>query len=374
MYKISTNGYKNLLKRCFHSTPKMPLMVYGGFGVGKSVIPSQVFKEVAKDMGKKFIKWEETTDEQKLEIISHAGDYFVFCDQRIAQMDTTDLRGIPNMMNTDMLKTIPYSWIVYFTQPKANGLLFFDEINLAPPSVMGSAYQIIHNRTVSDRRIGDGVLIMSAGNRQQDKAHIFQMPAPLRDRYLEAEVEPNLEVWANDFAYENGINPHLISFLMWKPALFYKVDVPDNCKCSTPRGIERTSLMLGDIDITSPEAFEIVSVSVGEAFATEFQAYVKYYSQLNWENIYKNPETVKKFEVDKLWSVAGGMAEQFSRKDKNYEMEQQLQVVLNMPPDFAMVCLNMMKGTDKPRFIKTIKKCDSFMKVFKSNGKYLMDE
>ena len=37
MYKTSTVGYKQMLRECYNS--KIPLMVYGGFGIGKSVSP-----------------------------------------------------------------------------------------------------------------------------------------------------------------------------------------------------------------------------------------------------------------------------------------------------------------------------------------------
>ncbi len=38
---------------------------------------------------------------------------------------------------------------------------------------------------------------------------------------------------------------------------------------------------------------QLVSISCGEAFATEFQAYVKHFAALNWNTIYSKPEIVK---------------------------------------------------------------------------------
>ena len=90
-------------------------------------------------------------------------------------------------------------------------MIFFDEINLAPPTVAGSAYQIINDRTISDRRLADDVFCMGAGNRAEDKAHIFDMPMPLHDRFAEVEIGVNLEDWTEWAA--GKINSHLISFI-----------------------------------------------------------------------------------------------------------------------------------------------------------------
>lgn len=369
MYKTSTIGYKEMLRDCYDS--KIPLMVYGGFGIGKSMIPRQVFEEIAKAKHRKFVMWEHTTDTEKNEMIENSGDYFVFCDQRIGQMDSTDLRGIPNMMDTDKLKTIPYAWVIYFTQEDADGVVFFDEINLAPPTVAGSAYQIINDRCISDRKLGDNVFCMGAGNRAEDKAHIFDMPQPLHDRFAEVEIGVSVEDWTK---WASGkVNPHLISFINWKPNRLYHADVKKGDKPSTPRSVERASKLLRDLDITENHSFELVAIACGEAFATEFQAYAKYYSQLNWASIYKNPESVKKFEMDKLWAVAGGMTDQFLKGVPDNVFSSMMDVTLEMRPDFALVGLKMMKDGDKKKFVSQIKKCKKFQQIVKTHAKFIID-
>lgn len=369
MYTTTTKGYARMLKKCWEK--KMPLHVYGGYGIGKSVIPRQVFRGIAETAGKEFIEWQDTTDEQKMNIIANADKYFVFCDQRVGQMDSTDLRGIPNMMNTDMLKTVPYAWVIYFTQPKAHGVLFFDELNLAPPTVSGSAYQIINDRTISDRRIGDDVLLIGAGNRAEDRANVFPMPAPLKDRFVEMEIKVDADEWT-EWAAAN-VNSHFVSFIKWKPALLYKPDTKGSDKASTPRGIERASKMLGDEDITTSDAFEIIAASLGEGFAAQFQAYAKYYAQLSWEKIYSNPETVKGFEVDKTYAVVGGMTDQFVKGVKPDRFGEMMDVVMELSPDFAIVALKMMKDSNHKGFVSQIKKYKNFNKIVKEYAKFIVD-
>lgn len=369
MYQVTSKGYERIINKCWET--KIPLFVYGGMGIGKSSIPRQWAKAKAEEMNKIYRNWEDTTNEEKLEMIKNAGKYFVFCDQRIAQMDSTDLRGIPNMLNSEMLQTIPYAWVIYATQKDATCFLFFDEMNLAVPSVSGTAYQIINDRTISDRRLGDNVFVMAAGNREQDKANVFTMPSPLKDRFVEFELSVNADEWCTWAA--GKVNSHLVSFINWKNNLLYAPDVKKGDKASTPRGIERASKLIGNLEITDPAVFELVSISLGEAFASQFSAYTKYFSQLNWNTIYAKPETVKSFEVDKVYTVAGGMCDQFLKGVKQDRFNEMMDVTLNMSPDFAIVTLKLMKDSNKKLFIKSIKACDKFEKIVKSHSRFIID-
>ena len=369
MYATTTVGYQRVLKACFNS--KTPLMVYGGFGVGKSSIVRSSSQEFAADMNREYVEWERTTKEEKLEMIANPTKYFVLVDQRIAGFDSTDLRGIPNMMDCNMLQTIPYSWVIMLTTKGAAGVLFLDELNLAVPTVASTAYQIINDRTISDRKLADGVFCMGAGNRECDKAAVFQMSSPLKDRFAEVEISVNVDEWT---AWAAGkVNSHLISFIQWKPNLLYQPDIKKGDKASTPRGLERASKLIGDLEINDGSVFELISISLGEAFAAQFAAYTKYFTSLNWDKIYKHPETVSAFETDKMYSVAGGMTDQFLKGVKDDRFEEQMNVVLAMQPDFAIVTLKMMKDGNKKKFTTQIKKCKNFNKIVNEHAKFIID-
>jgi hypothetical protein len=375
---MSTGQYGEILKRCFST--KTPLYVYGGPGIGKSEIPRQVFAGVADTMHRTFLEWTNLTSEQKADCIKNPEKYWIFCDQRVGQMDSTDLRGIPNLTKDTLgLECIPMSWVIYFTQTKAAGAIFFDELNLAAPTVAGQAYQIINDRTISDRKLADDVYVFGAGNRQTDQAHVFAMPFPLRDRFCECEIRPDSKEWTT---WASGkVNPHLIAFVNWKESYLYRVDKCSDNKSSTPRGIVRASKLVNDMDITSNDAHMLVSISVGESFATEFQAYCKHFRSLDWKVIYSKPETVENFEIDKLWAVVGGMAEQFGRlkttaKDapvtaKVYDS--MMNVILHIRADFAIVTLRMMKDSDAKKFGALVMESEAFDDIFEKYGKYIKD-
>jgi len=343
MQKINTKQYSELLSYLYER--KVPMFVQGGPGIGKSEIPRQVFAKIAEQKNLEFVRWDKTTLSEKDALAKHPEKYFVFCDQRLSQMDTTDLRGIPKMSG-DKMESMPPFWVKFFCNEKAEGVIFFDEINLAPPIVQGSAYQIIHDGSMSDMKLSDKVYLIAAGNRAEDKAFTFELPLPLRDRFAEIELVPDAESWTN-WASAN-VNPHIVAFINWKESYLYKVSESGQDKSTTPRGLKRASDLIGKKNITSPDVTLLASISCGEAFATEFQAYVKYFQALDWDKIYSNPETVAKLEVSQLFAVSGGLSEHFQKSpDKFNDI---VTVIEHMAPEFSVMSLRMMRDWNPKLF------------------------
>ncbi len=383
MYKIKTPEYESMLRNCY--AVRQPLFICGGPGIGKSAIPRQVFKQIAKTEEREFAEWADLSLDQKIECIKNPDKYWIFADMRTSQMDTTSLTGIPNMANTEMLENIPYSWVVYFTMPNAHGCIFFDEINLAAPIVQSITYSAIHDRVISDRRLSEHVYVFAAGNRAQDKAHTFDMPLPLRDRFAEAEVEIDCNAWI-EWATHAGLNNHLIAFINWKSSNLYNADTVKAEKPATPRGVERASRLLRDMNI---EDFEdntnnnpnqdkihmLVSISCGESFATEFQAYCKVYRQLDWEAIMANPHSVNSMSLDKQYAISAGIADRFQRTTDMKIREKLLDVADSMREDFATFSYRMMRGSEKDydKFKALIVKMGRAASFAKKYGRFLLD-
>lgn len=139
---------------------KTALMMWGAPGIGKSSIVNFVAKE------------------NDMEVI----------DLRLSQLAPTDIRGLP-YVDESVAHFAPPS----FLPREGKGILFLDEINLAPPSVMNIAMQLVLDRRVGDYVVPDGWYIMAAGNRVEDRAAVSQMPAPLTNRFLHFTVECTLD-------------------------------------------------------------------------------------------------------------------------------------------------------------------------------------
>ena len=83
---------------------------------------------------------------------------------------------------------------------------------MAPPAVQGIAQQLILDRKVGNYKVPDGWFIWSAGNRKEDFAAVFDMPAPLANRFIHLEVKTGLEEF-KDYALKSNIEWNLEVYL-----------------------------------------------------------------------------------------------------------------------------------------------------------------
>ena len=132
-------------------------MLWGPPGVGKSSIVAQTARRNGLD----------------------------FVDVRLSQLAPTDLRGLPVPEN-GVSRWYPPE----FLPTSGTGILFLDELNMAPPALQGIAQQLILDRRVGSYAVPDGWFVWAAGNRKEDRAAVFDMPAPLANRFLHLKSRP----------------------------------------------------------------------------------------------------------------------------------------------------------------------------------------
>jgi hypothetical protein len=153
---------------------------------------------------------------------------------------------------------------------EGKGILFLDELNLAPPAMQGMAQQLILDRRVGSYRVPDGWFVWAAGNRKEDRAAVFDMPAPLANRFIHLTVESHFESFKS-YALGHNIHEHILAFLSFRPALLHKLD-PQQPAWPSPRSwMVASRLYKVGLDI---------SHVVGAGAAGEFAAFLKMYNQL----------------------------------------------------------------------------------------------
>lgn len=218
---------------------KLSTMIWGPPGIGKSSIVAQ------------------TAQAHDLEMI----------DLRLSQLAPTDLRGLPVADHNDGVSR----WYPPEFLPRAGrGILFLDEVNLAPPAIQGIAQQLILDRRVGSYTVPDEWFIWAAGNRKEDRAAVFDMPAPLANRFLHLVVEPDFESF-KAYALAHGIHEHLLAFLSFRPALLHKLD-PQQPAWPSPRSwMMANALYRAELDITPV---------VGLGAASEFSSFVSIFRRL----------------------------------------------------------------------------------------------
>lgn len=214
-------------------------------------------------------------------------------DLRISQLAPTDIRGLP-YIEDGQAKFAPPS----FLPTEGKGILFVDEFNMASPSMMSIAQQLILDRQVGDYVVPDGWFIVAAGNRAEDRAAVSQMPAPVANRFIHFNVESDLSSW-KEYAIKAGLNEQIVSFLNFRPQLLFSFN-KNATAWPSPRSWDFANTLL-DINLE-------VDSAVGEGAAAEFYAYQSIYSRLPDVDAILNGETVEvPKEPSLMYAVCGSL-------------------------------------------------------------------
>ena len=340
MKKINNNEMKNLVKTIYDR--KLPLYIWGTFGIGKS----QIVRETAKDMGMQFV------------------------DVRISQLEPSDLRGLPKL-DGETTKWLPPNWL----PSEGKGILFMDEINLAPPSIQSSCYQLILDRQLGDYKLPDGWVVISAGNRIEDRANVFELPAPLANRFLHIELKtPSVEEWT-DWGLENGnkIDSRVIAFLHFKPSRIHAFDTKNKDKAiATPRTWEYCSKLIDEVE-DDDTLMTLSSTAVGEAVATELLGFLKIGRNIDVKKLLAEPESVEELkEIDLKYSVLSTVSEYYKQNKKADVLKRIVMVCNFMEAEFSVLLLRMVKGVDGAFFSREVVKMKEFVELGKLYAKYLL--
>jgi len=227
-----------------------PVFLWGPPGIGKS----EVVQEIADDLN----------------------GYVI--DLRMAQMEPTDIRGIP-FFNKEIGKM---DWAPPVDLPDEEFasqypliVLFLDEMNSAPPAVQAAGYQLILNRRVGKYKLPDNVRIVAAGNRDSDKGVTYRMPMPLANRFVHLEMRPDFASWQN-WAVNKGIHKDVVGYLSFAKQDLYDFDSKSSSRAfATPRSWVFVSDLLKDEDTDNDTLFNLVAGAVGEGLAVKFMAHRK---------------------------------------------------------------------------------------------------
>jgi hypothetical protein len=224
-----------------------PVMLWGPPGVGKSQIVAHVAARYAAPL----------------------------IDIRLAQMEPTDLRGIPFREGRHVVWSVPLA-LPDAERHGTHGILFLDELTSAVPTVTAAAYQLILDRRLGEYRVPEGWAIFAAGNRKGDRGVTYQMPAPLANRFAHYEIEPDLDDWVV-WAHASGVDERLIAFLRFRPDLLFQFDPARYASAfASPRSWEYASRAIAKF-ADHPELLgEALNACVGVAAGSALRAFLSH--------------------------------------------------------------------------------------------------
>ena len=225
------------LNRLVEKRIDLSLMLWGPPGIGKSSIVA----DVASSHGLQLV------------------------DLRLSQLAPTDLRGLPVAEN-GLSRWFPPE----FLPTEGKGVLFLDEINMAPPAMQGIAQQLILDRRVGSYRVPEGWFIWAAGNRKSDRAAVFEMPSALANRFIHLDLLPDFHSF-KAWGLRVGLSEQILSFLAFRPVLLHQMD-PQRPAWPSPRSwVMANKLMQAQLS---------VEPAIGPAVAGELEAFCAVYQDL----------------------------------------------------------------------------------------------
>ena len=233
-----------------------PAFLWGPPGVGKS----ELVQQIAEDMGNCLV-----------------------IDLRMAQMEPTDIRGIP-FFNKE-LGVMDWAPPIELPSEELAAqydkiILFLDEMNSAPPAVQAAGYQLVLNGRVGKYVLPKNVHIVAAGNRDSDKGVTYRMPMPLANRFIHLEMRPDFASWQT-WAIENQVHEDVVGYLSFAKQDLYDFDAKSSSRAfATPRTWTFVSQLLQEDDMDAETLYNLVAGTVGEGLATKFVAHRKIASKL----------------------------------------------------------------------------------------------
>lgn len=268
-----------------------PVMIYGPPGIGKSSIVHQAARNVAWGCEGGPMLW----------------------DIRAVLMDPVDLRGLPNLKGKDGLT----HWLppASLPQPGEFGCLFLDELPQAPPAMQSALLQLTLDRAIGDYVLPDGVAIVAAGNRPEDRTGASRLITALADRFVKVTLEPDFDAWVDYVQGQQLVGADMLSFLRWKPSAFCVHDVTKLAN-PNPRNWVKASKIYGSLAtrVSRPALAAALTGTLG-TIATDLLAFLDLRAELlTADQMLADPEHCRlPARVDMSWAVAGSLAAYFAR-------------------------------------------------------------
>lgn len=294
------NSYERLL----------PLFVWGTFGIGKSYMIREFGKKVAKERG---LKYTENPFER-------GKDFFTVAIVSAHQLDAGGVQGLP-FPDEDRKRTTFLLTKFLPEEKDSQGILFWDELNLAPQLIQNNCYSLIWDRGLPmlNYYLPKQWISIGAGNTVEDRAHIQEMPMPLKNRMGHVQLlPPTVAEWDANFASPAGIDQRITLFLYFREDYLLKFDTDiaeEQIAVPSPRTWEMASRAIKGID-NLEHVQKFVGRYVGASIGAEMKAWLNLSKKVNIDKVYKDGKVSVPSEPSEAFALMSAIIEYFAKKSK----------------------------------------------------------
>jgi len=230
---------------------KMPILMRGRHGIGKSELARQIAREVVK-----------------LPIV----------ELRLSQMDTGDLLGLP-YDEGDRTVFKPMNW--FKTVCDYPCVLFIDEIDRAIKELRQGVFQLTDSRMLNGNKIHEDTVIIGACNSgvHGELYDVGQMDPAELSRWSVWDLSPSVQDWIAWARRDNRIILNIVDFIASNPEhLEYKNEYIFDKIHPTRRSWKRLSDVLLHYDFSDIDSslFAIANSFVGVEASSAFEEFVQH--------------------------------------------------------------------------------------------------
>jgi hypothetical protein len=183
------------------------------------------------------------------------------------------------------------------------GALFLDEFSQADTDIQKVSAQIMLDRRIGEHTLDEGWMVITAGNRVEDRAGVTKTLSHVQNRMFTIEIDPDYEAW-QAWAFEKGIHPLTIGFAKAHAGDVFRLSVPkEPGPYCTPRSLVMCTRNLealrtpGMREIELPDthvAAEVIRGWLGEGVMPKFISHVRLANDLpDVDDIVRRPDDVK---------------------------------------------------------------------------------
>lgn len=234
-------------------------------------------------------------------------------------------------------------WFPVAGQAPDAGILLFDDRNQASADLQKVLANICQARTLHGAKLPDGWMVVSTGNRKEDRAGANRVLSHLRNRETVLPFDVSAPDWTA-WAIENDIAPEVVSFIQYRPDLLNDFDPQRDMNPTARAWSEGVSPLIARVPAAAMHA--CVAGAVGEGPAAEFMGFLRVYQTLpDIQEVFKNPGRAPVPEDPvTVYALVGAIAYNMTVKN----MAAACEYLKRVSPEFGVLAMRLaIKRDDK---------------------------
>jgi hypothetical protein len=299
-HRLTPSQISEALEYCLRA--RKVAMLHGDPGTAKTSL-----------VGQKAVEWfgGKNAEEDKLAEYGENNSYFR--KMILSQQEPSDALGLPFPDKATRS-------VVYFRPEmlpeEGEGIFLLDEFTQAPPVLQAPARQLLTERRFGPHKIGEGWLLVAAGNYPHNRAGANKLLTHVGSSLVHLHVIADLDDTCR-VAVKRGWNPMVTAFLRFRPTLLAQFN-PGTDTFPCPRTWEIVSKLI-DTDPSPGIEHALYAGAVGEGAAAELVAFIRVYQDLpDIDALILNPEKAhvpRQDNVGTLYALASALSRRATAKN-----------------------------------------------------------